>query len=257
MQSLRVHIVQTDLYWEDFPANRAHIESKINPLKGTTDLILLPEMFGSGFTMEPTHVAQPMSGEAVTWMRSMAQTLNAALMGSLVIEEDGKHHNRLICAEPDGSISFYDKRHLFTLSGENKTYTQGHHHLIMTIKGWRILALICYDLRFPVWSRNVWNYDLLVYVANWPAPRIEAWKALLKARAIENQSYVIGVNRVGSDPNGHHYPGASSAFDMAGNLLYQAGTNEELVPLTLEPAPMREFRDRFAFLQDMDRFQIN
>ncbi|HLF63082.1 MAG TPA: amidohydrolase [Saprospiraceae bacterium] len=256
MQPLRVHYLQTDLHWEDFQANRTHLEPKLSTLRGHSDLILLPEMFGSGFTMQPEQVAQEMSGEAVSWMQDMAKELDAAIMGSLVIKEDQNYFNRLICAESDGSVSFYDKRHLFSYGGEDKSYTPGRHHLILTIKGWRILGLICYDLRFPVWSRNVWNYDLLVYVANWPVTRIDAWQTLLKARAIENQSYVVGVNRVGSDPLDINYPGMSAVYDMAGNLLHESGSGEEIGAVTLQYDTLHDYRNHFSFLHDMDRFQI-
>jgi predicted amidohydrolase len=256
MQPLRVHGVQTALHWEDFDANKDHFDGLLTQTRGETDLILLPEMFGSGFTMDPTRVAQEMNGDGVIWMQKTAVKLDCALMGSLVIKEEQNYYNRLICAEADGSVSYYDKRHLFTYAGEHKSYTAGHHHLIMTVHGWRVLGLVCYDLRFPVWSRNVWNYDLLVYVANWPAPRIDAWKTLLKARAIENQCYVIGVNRIGHDPAGNEYPGMSCAFDMSGKLLYDAGADEEILDVTLHHEPLHDHRRQFSFLHDMDRFQI-
>lgn len=257
MQPLRVHYLQTDLHWENFPANRTHLEPKLTALGGHADLILLPEMFGSGFTMTPEHIAQEMSGEAVTWMQEMAKKLDTAIMGSLVIKEEQNYYNRLICAESDGSVSFYDKRHLFSYAGEHKSYSPGRHHLLLTIKGWRILGLICYDLRFPVWSRNVWNYDLLIYVANWPVTRIDAWKTLLKARAIENQAYVIGVNRVGEDPMHNHYPGNSAVYDMAGKLLHESGSVEETGSVILKHDVLQDYRGHFSFLNDMDRFQIN
>lgn len=256
MQPLRLHYLQADLHWEDFRANQQHLDQQLASLEGKSDLIILPEMFGSGFTMEPERVAQQMNGEGVNWMQDTARKMDSAIMGSLVIQEGPNYYNRLICAEADGAVSFYDKRHLFSHSGENKAYTPGHHHLILTIKGWRILTLICYDLRFPVWSRNIWNYDLLVYVANWPATRIEAWRALLKARAIENQAIVAGVNRVGNDPLGNDYPGMSAVYDMAGKLLYESGTEEEVGNVTLHHDVLSEYRNHFSFLHDMDRFQI-
>ena len=207
--------------------------------------------------MDPEHVAQEMSGEGVTWMRETAQRLDSALMGSLVIKEDQNYYNRLICAESDGSVNYYDKRHLFSYAGEHKKYASGHHHLILKIKGWRILGLVCYDLRFPVWSRNVWNYDLLIYVANWPDKRIDAWNTLLKARAIENLSYVAGVNRVGTDALGNNYPGQSVVYDMAGTPICSSGSEEDLGYVTLEHEKLADFRSHFTFLRDMDRFQIN
>jgi predicted amidohydrolase len=197
-----------------------------------------------------------MSGEGVRWMQDKAKQLDTVIIGSLVIMDEDRFYNRLICAEADGSVSFYDKRHLFSYAGEHKAYASGHHHLILTVKGWRILPLICYDLRFPVWSRNVWNYDVLVYVANWPVARIDAWTALLRARAIENLAYVVGVNRTGADP-GNQYPGKSAVFDMAGNLLAESGTDEEVRKITLEHHTLHDFRVKFSFLHDMDRFQLS
>ncbi len=257
MQPLRLHYLQADLHWEDFRANQQNLDEKLSCLEGKADLILLPEMFGSGFTMQPERVAQEMSGEGVVWMQDTARKMDSAIMGSLVIQDGPNYYNRLICAEADGSVSFYDKRHLFSYAGEHKSYTAGQHHLILTIKGWRILGLICYDLRFPVWSRNVWHYDLLVYVANWPITRIEAWQTLLKARAIENQSYVAGINRVGVDPLGNQYPGLSGVYDMAGKLLHESGSQEALGNVVLQRDVLVDYRNHFSFLNDMDRFQIS
>lgn len=256
MQELRLLCLQADLHWQDFQANRQHMDRLLASAQGQPDVIILPEMFGSGFTMQPETVAQEMEGEAVQWMRDTAGKRNATLMGSLVIREGQHFLNRLVCAEPDGTINYYDKRHLFSYAGEHEHYTAGNHHLLITIKGWRIMTLICYDLRFPVWSRNVWNYDLLVYVANWPVQRIDAWKTLLKARAIENQAYVAGVNRVGTDPNGNVYSGQSVVYDMTGNILHACGESEETPLVVLDNDALTGFRGQFAFLQDRDRFYI-
>jgi predicted amidohydrolase len=256
MNALRVHYLQAALRWEDFPANRTQLDQQLTTITGDTDLIVLPEMFGSGFTMQPRRVAQTMSGPAVTWMLETARRRQAAVMGSLVIEDDGKYYNRLICADADGSIQYYDKRHLFTFAGEEKEYTAGQHHLLVTVNGWRILPLICYDLRFPVWCRNIFPYDVLVFVANWPKPRIEAWTALLKGRAIENQCYVIGVNRVGEDPGGNIYTGQSGVYDMGGTAIRVSGDQEEVGHVVLDYQALVDYRKRFAFLPDRDHFTI-
>lgn len=256
MEPFHLTYLQIDLHWEDFPANQQRLDHYISALNQPSDLILLPEMFGSGFTMEPQHVAQEMNGPAVQWMGETAQKSGASIMGSLVIQEEGQYFNRLLCADPDGSIQYYDKRHLFSYAGEEKTYTPGNHHLILTIKGWRILPLICYDLRFPVWSRNVSGYDILVYVANWPTPRIDAWTALLKARAIENQCYVAGVNRVGEDPLGNQYSGQSAVFDMGGHVVIGSGDKEETRTAVLDHQVLTDYRKRYTFLPDRDHFTL-
>lgn len=257
MADLSVGIIQPDLIWENWRANAEAIERLIDGLQAPVDLVLLPEMFGSGFSMTPDKIAQDMEGPAVQWMSQTATTLQASLMGSLVIEDDGHYYNRLIHATPGGSLSYYDKRHLFTYAGEDKNYAGGNHRLITTVKGWRICPLVCYDLRFPVWSRNDLDYDLLVYVANWPAPRIEAWSALLKARAIENLSFCIGVNRVGSDPLGNDYLGASSAYDHAGTLLHDCGAEEAVAVVRLDKGAMEKFREQYNFLADRDSYTIH
>ncbi len=198
---MKIALIQSSLFWENPNANRNHFEEKINAIDEEVDLIVLPEMFSTGFTMNPSAVSETMQGETVLWLQSLAEAKNSAITGSLVIQENNNFYNRLLFVFPSGEIQFYDKRHLFTLAGEDKIYTSGKDKLIVEYKGWKICPLVCYDLRFPVFARNVEEYDVLIYVANWPESRITAWDALLKARAIENMSYTIGVNRVGKDNN--------------------------------------------------------
>jgi len=256
MESIRIHYLQVDLQWEDFPANKLHLTELISGIAGQTDLIVLPEMFTSGFSMKPETVAQEMDGPAVQWIQAMACETTAVIMGSLAIHQSGAYFNRLVVAHPDGSLSSYDKRHLFSFAGEHAVYTSGKHHLLINVKGWKIMPLVCYDLRFPVWSRNTEDYDILVYVANWPKPRIEAWRTLLKARAIENQCYVVGVNRIGEDPNGNEYTGNSALYDMAGRALHESGEGEDIATVTICHDTLTEYRSKFAFLPDRDQFQI-
>ena len=253
---LRICYLQTVLHWEDYPANEVHFAHLLDRLEDQVDLILFPEMFGTGYLMKPERIAQPMDGPAVRWMTQVAHERQAVLIGSLAVEDETGYHNRMICAEPDGMISHYDKRHLFTFAGEHEQYTAGSHQLLITVKGWRIMPLICYDLRFPVWSRNVSGYDVLLYVANWPTPRVHAWTTLLKARAIENQSYVVGVNRIGEDENGNTYPGRSAVYDMAGLPMHESDDREDMPTITLDFPSLKAYREKFAFLPDSDRFQI-
>ena len=207
--------------------------------------------------MEPGAVAQSMNGPAVLWMSEIASARNAHVLGSLVITEDAKYYNRLICAHPDGTFSCYDKRHLFTYADEDKHYTAGSHRMEFEVNGWRICPLVCYDLRFPVWSRNTTGFDVLIYVANWPSARAEAWTTLLKARAIENLCYTIGLNRIGQDANGLLYPGISEVFDMGGKSIYRSEDAADVAKLTLQRKPLEEFRERYNFLADRDSFIID
>ncbi|MEL7120989.1 MAG: amidohydrolase, partial [Bacteroidota bacterium] len=232
-----------------------NIEQIIESSSATADLIVLPEMFSTGFTMQPSNVAAH-APETLTWMQEIAQKRQSLVMGSIVVEEDGNFYNRLICMHADGNYEQYDKRHLFGMAGEDHSYQAGTEKLIIEWKGWKICPLICYDLRFPVWSRNSDDYDLLIYVANWPIYRIKAWDTLLCARAIENQSFVIGVNRIGKDKNEYAYSGHSSVYDYAGKLLYKAVEVEQSATLTLEKEPMYKFRSKLPFLQDQDQFNI-
>ena len=253
---LHTTLVQTALHWEDKEANRQQLAGKLSALSVQTDLVVLPEMFTTGFTMNARLLAEPTEGPTYEWMAGLAGRLGAAVTGSFIVEEDGAYFNRLLWVRPDGSYEKYDKRHLFTLAGEQKHYEPGQHRLIVELNGWKILPLICYDLRFPVWARNVEQYDLLIYVANWPEMRRQAWRALLAARAIENQSFTLGVNRVGQDGNGFPYTGNSSAFDFAGEELLHASNVEGLFTLQLSYDEQQAFRKKLPFLSDQDRFEI-
>ncbi|MEL1241223.1 amidohydrolase [Flavobacterium flavipallidum] len=253
---MKIALIQSDLIWENPKANRVHFEEKINGIDESVDLIVLPEMFATGFTMNPAKVAETMQGETVQWMQSLAKAKNTAITGSLVIEEAGNFYNRMLFVFPSGEIQFYDKRHLFTLAGEDKVYTAGKQKLIVDYLGWKICPLVCYDLRFPVFSRNVENYDLLLYVASWPEKRIQAWDALLKARAIENMSYVVGVNRTGVDGNQHPYNGHSQLVDFLGDYLVNPQESEAVVIEELNRENMLAIRKAMGFLNDRDAFQL-
>jgi predicted amidohydrolase len=220
------------------------------------DLIVLPEMFSSGFTMNPKAVAETMNGETIAWLQHLAKAKDCAITGSLVIEENGKYYNRLVFVYPNGELKTYDKRHLFTLAGEDKVYTAGKEKLIIEYKGFRICPLICYDLRFPVFARNVEDYDVLLYVANWPKPRINAWDILLKARAVENMSYAIGVNRIGMDENELEYVGHSQAVDFLGNYLLEAQETDGVFIVELDKEKLLETKNKLAFLEDKDQFRL-
>ncbi|WP_299524934.1 amidohydrolase [Winogradskyella sp.] len=254
--SLTVAIIQTNLIWENPKANRNNIEDKVNTIKNV-DLIILPEMFTSGFTMNAATVAETMDGETISWLKQLAKKQRAAITGSLVISENGNYFNRLVFVEPSGNIIHYDKRHTFTLAGEHKVYTAGKEKVVFNYKGWKICPLICYDLRFPVWARNTENYDLLIYVANWPKVRVSAWDALLKARAIENMSYCIGVNRVGLDGNNYEYTGHSAAYNVLGHRMDTLPIQEEAVEIIiLEMDHIKTYREKLGFLKDRDYFNL-
>ena len=258
MNKLKVALVQAELVWEDPEQNRTNLLKEINELNIEVDIIILPEMFTTGFTMNPSEVYETMSGSTVQWMRNIASEKNCAICGSIIIKEDNNYYNRFLFVESNGYVSHYDKRHTFTLAGEDKVYKAGEKKLIIEYKGWKICPLICYDLRFPVWARNVENYDLLIYVANWPNTRISAWDTLLKARAIENMSYCIGVNRVGKDSNKLEYNGHSTAFDGLGDeLLSTFDAVETIGVIELEKSHLKEIRDRLRFLDDKDSFMMN
>jgi predicted amidohydrolase len=257
MENLIVALLQTNLIWENPAKNRKLIEQQLAEVNELVDLIVLPEMFTSGFTMNPKAVAETMQGETIDWLKKIADEKNSAITGSLIIKENGKYYNRLVFVFPNGEIQYYNKRHLFTLAGEEKVYTAGKEKLIVEFKGLKICLLVCYDLRFPVYSRNVEEYDVLIYVANWPKPRINAWDILLKARAVENMSYVIGVNRVGFDANNHEYVGHSQAIDSLGNYLIEPQEKEGLFVLFVEKEKLHETRKKLNFLNDMDSFKLD
>lgn len=253
---MKIALIQTSLAWENPIENRSHLAQKITSFMEDVDLIVLPELFSSGFTMNPQAVAETMEGETVLWVQHLAKAKNAAITGSLVIEENGKYYNRLLFVYPDGEIKTYDKRHLFTLAGEDKCYTAGEEKLIIEYKGFKICPLVCYDLRFPVFARNIENYDLLLYVANWPKLRINAWDILLKARAVENMCYTIGVNRIGTDANNHEYSGHSQLVDFLGNYLIEPQETDGVFIVEIDKEKLLETRSKLAFLNDRDTFNI-
>jgi|SRR6218665_410398 len=253
---MKIALIQTSLAWENPIENRSHLAQKITGFMQDVDLIVLPEMFSSGFTMNPAAVAETMQGETVLWLQHLAKAKNCAITGSLVIEENGNYYNRLVFVYPSGEIKWYDKHHLFTLAGEDKFYTAGQEKLIVEYKGFKICPLICYDLRFPVFSRNVEDYDLLIYVANWPRVRVSAWDILLKARAVENVSYAVGVNRVGKDENNHEYNGHSQVVDFLGNYVLEPQEADGVFIIHLDKERLLETRSRLAFLNDRDQFNL-
>ncbi len=254
-QHLNITLIQSDIVWEDKAANLKHYEEIIAGIKETRHVVVLPEMFSTGFSMAPERLAEPMDGRSVQWMADMAVKYRCILTGSLIIEEEGKYFNRMLWVQPDGRIGFYDKRHLFAYGGEDKHYTPGDTRQIASVNGWRINMLVCYDLRFPVWARNKGEeYDVIIYVANWPSQRSTAWKTLLQARAIENMSYVIGVNRIGEDPKGNIYTGDSSAFGPLGETLWQQTGNAACHTITLDREALQKARTNFPFLNDADAF---
>lgn len=254
-ETLKIALIQSDLVWENPAENRDNFTKKIKSIVEAVDVIILPEMFSTGFTMNAKAVAETMNGDTVNWMKELAFKQNAAIVGSLVILDENKFYNRLLFVEPSGEITRYDKRHTFTLVGEEKIYTAGDNKIIIDYKGWKICPLICYDLRFPVWARNIEDYDVLLYVANWPTPRVSAWDVLLKARAIENMSYCIGVNRVGIDGVNSKYSGHSAVYNVLGEGLSAIKPNEEYIEIvTLEKRHISAYRNKFKFLNNRDFF---
>ena len=257
MDKLKIALIQSDLVWENPVQNRLNFTKKIESVNQSVDIIILPEMFTTGFTMNAAEFAETMEGETVHWMQSIALKNNTAIVGSIIISEANHFFNRLLFVQPDGSIATYDKRHTFTLAGEDKVYQAGSKRLIVDYKGWKICPLVCYDLRFPVWARNTENYDLLLYVANWPKPRITAWDALLKARAIENMSYCIGVNRVGLDASNYEYSGSSAVYNVLGEKISKIPIGKEhIAVLTLEKKHIKKYREKLQFLKDQDGFNL-
>lgn len=252
---LNTALIQTELVWEDPQSNRSMLEDKLKTLGSKVDLIILPEMFTTGFSMNPATCFETMDGESLKWLKQMASKLNAAICGSLIIKESGRFYNRFVFVDPDGSVTHYDKRHTFTLAGEDKAYSPGNQKVILSYMGWKICPLICYDLRFPVWSRNTEDYDLLIYVANWPDKRVLAWDTLLRARAIENLVYTIGVNRVGHDGEQIDYSGHSAVYDPLGNML-SFSEKDEILLTTLTKSAILKYRNQLRFLQDRDQFTV-
>jgi len=253
---MKIALIQSDLYWEDVFKNRKSFESKINQIDSSVNLVVLPEMFSTGFTMNAPEVAETMEGETVLWLQSLAKQKNFAITGSLIILENEKYYNRMLFVFPSGKIEYYDKRHLFSLAGEDQFYTSGKEKVIVEYLDWKICLQVCYDLRFPVFARNVENYDLLLYVANWPKVRTNAWDTLLKARAIENLSYVAGVNRVGLDVNNYEHVGHSQVIDFLGNFILEPQETESVFIVELDKKAMIETRKKLDFLNDKDIFEI-
>ena len=254
--NLRVTMIQADLAWQDPAANRHRLAAHCRGLAGHTDLIVLPEMFTTGFTMDAATLAETMDGATVGWMREEAAATGCAITGSLIVREDGRHYNRLVWAASDGSLAHYDKRHLFRMAREQEHFSGGQARTVVEIKGWRVCPLVCYDLRFPVWSRNRGDYEVLLYVANWPSRRRAAWNALLRARAIENVAYVIGVNRVGKDGNGAGYAGDSVALDFLGETLGGDRGGEFVETVVLDRESLATFRRDFPVHLDADPFEL-
>jgi omega-amidase len=276
MSSLTFTLIQTALHWENKEANLQMLEEKIASIKEKTQIVVLPEMFSTGFSMKPQQFAETMDGPTVQWMKKVTTEKRIALTGSIIIEEGGHYYNRLIWMLPNGQYGVYNKRHLFAFAGEDQYYTPGTQRLIASANGWKINLMVCYDLRFPVWSRqspllhsidnlsqpvskapkSEAEYDLLIYVANWPERRSHAWKTLLQARAIENQCYVIGVNRTGNDGNNIYHSGDSMVIDALGEVLYHKAHEEDIFTITLEKEPLLHIREKLPFLKDADAFMV-
>jgi omega-amidase len=273
MAALTITSIQSNLFWEDKTRNLEMFAHKIRSIKEKTELVVLPEMFSTGFSMAPERLAEQMDGPTIAWMKTLAAEKKVILTGSLMIEDEGGFYNRLIWMLPNGVYGYYDKRHLFAFAGENQHYSPGNKRLVASVKGFKILLQVCYDLRFPVWCRQSTQpppvgfnptgstrrveYDLLINVANWPAKRSHAWKTLLTARAIENQCFVVGVNRVGADGNGHYHSGDSMVVDPLGTVLYHRADDEDLHTITIERQALEDIRNKLPFLDDADNFTIN
>lgn len=264
MSTLTITTIQSNLIWEEKSANLRLLEQKITGIEEKTEIVVLPEMFSTGFSMRPEELAETMDGETVEWMKRVSRENGIVLTGSIMIKEAGNYYNRLVWMLPNGQYGHYDKRHLFAYGEEDKHYSPGSKRLIASVKGWKINLLVCYDLRFPVWARqsplspgeDEAEYDVLIYVANWPERRSHAWKTLLCARAIENQCYVVGVNRVGSDANNIYYSGNSLIIDPLGQVLYHMADEEDVNTITLQKDLLDDTRSKFPFWRDADSFNI-
>jgi len=270
MSTLTITGIQSTLHWEDKKANLQMFGEKIIPISQQSEIVVLPEMFSTGFSMQPKKLAETMDGETMQWMKQVSAKKKIILTGSVIIEENGNYYNRLVWVLPTGQVGYYDKRHLFAYAEEDHHYTRGQKRLIASVKGWKINCLVCYDLRFPVWSRQASplaplqrrgeqsapEYDVLIYVANWPERRANAWTTLLRARAIENQCYVIGVNRTGDDGNKIHYTGESMAVDPMGEILYCKKDEDDVFTVTLDKSHLEKVREKFPFWKDADVFKI-
>lgn len=261
IEDLKIALIQSELHWESAEANLAMFEEKIWQIKEQPDLIVLPETFTTGFSMKPKELAEPARTKTFKWMQQQAAQTKAVIIGSYIVQEGGKYYNRLCAVYPDGGAYFYDKKHLFSLAGEDKDFTDGTERQVIKVKGWRIMLLVCYDLRFPVWARSrklpgdLYEYDCLLYIANWPKPRINAWDTLLAARAIENTAYCIGVNRIGTDGVGAEYVGHSALYNFKGERKVYS-EKEEIIATTLTYQDLEAFRKRFPFQGDGDEFEL-
>ena len=257
MENLRIAAIQSELYWEDITANLAHFEEEIAKITTNPDIIILPEMFSTGFSMNSKTLAEPMNLTTFKWMKQMAAKTNALMIGSFIASENNQFYNRLLWMEPSGDFDTYDKRHLFRMGNENEHFSAGKNRLIRNWKGWNICPLVCYDLRFPVWSRNVNNeYDILIYVANWPQARAYAWSSLLVARALENQAHVVGLNRVGEDGLGLKYSGDSAIIDFNGKIIATESMKSKIIEAELSRSELEAFRSKFPAYLDADDFSI-
>jgi omega-amidase len=256
VQDLNLTLIQTELHWQDPAANRAMFAEQIAAQAAASDLILLPEMFATGFTLNAEANSEQDDGDSARWLQEMATNHKVTLCGSIVINDGGQYYNRLLWVNPDGKVQHYDKRHLFRMAGEDKKYAAGSERLIVQLGDWRICPLICYDLRFPVWSRGINEYDLLLYVANWPAPRRSAWRTLLPARAVENLCYSAGVNRIGVDGNNVPYAGDSMVTDYLGNIQGDAEDRQEALNMTLSLDKLNAYRDKFPAWKDADSYTL-
>jgi len=261
MSALSITTIQTNLIWEDKAANLYALEQKINSIQDPTEIVVLPEMFSTGFSMQPSLFVETMEGETLNWMKKVSTQNKIILTGSIIIEEEGKYYNRLIWMLPNGEYGYYDKRHLFAFGQEDKFYNAGNKRLIAQVKGFKINLQVCYDLRFPVWARQQnksggMEYDVLIYIANWPEKRSHAWKTLLCARAIENQCYVVGVNRVGTDGNNIYHSGNSLVIDPLGQVLYHMSDDEDVNTVTISKDYLNEVREKFPFWKDGDGFSL-
>ncbi len=254
MENLKITIIQPDIIWENVQANLDKYSKIVGDIE-STDMIVLPEMFTTGFTMNPEKLGETMEGNSVQWMKKLAKEKNASVVGSLIIEEAGKFYNRAVWVFPDGRTESYDKRHLFAMGQEHLNYSAGTEKAAIEFRGWKFCPFICYDLRFPVWSRNTENYDVLIYMANWPSPRHHHWKALLVARAIENQSYCFGVNRTGIDGKGLKYMGDSCMITPKGIAEF-LDENETIQTFEISYSELQDYRKKFPFLADRDNFQL-
>lgn len=271
MEDLKITIIQTNLHWENKTKNLEMFSQKMDAIAESADIIVLPEMFTTGFSMNPREFAEPMSGSTVSWMKEQAKKKKCVVTGSFICEENGNYYNRLVWASADGTCSTYDKRHLFRMANEDNHYTAGNKKIVIDLKGWKICPLVCYDLRFPVWSRNTntsggaadkenvsYEYDVLIYVANWPEVRSYPWKTLLLARAIENQCYVVGLNRVGDDGNKIYHSGDSAVINAKGAVISTTKPHDESIEtVVLSYQELASFRKSFPALMDADGFRLS